>query len=184
MIVRKVRPRFHVPVPFSPGVALERILGRLERPDCPCRVMKSEAHRMIELRVLKHERHFWSPALNVTVQKDDAGDGSVVEGLVGPNPNVWTLFAMLYMGLVTFTMFAAIFGMVQWSLDEWPWGLWVTAGLVLALALLYGLSQVGQRLAAPQTAMLRHVLEDALELPEAERAITDYDPYHARPASQ
>ena len=50
-----------------------------------------------------------------------------------------------------------------------------------ALLALYGVSRAGQRLAAPQTAMLRRVLEEALDIPEGERALTDRDPYHSRP---
>jgi hypothetical protein len=183
MIVRKVRPRFRLRLQLAADEILARITERLARPDCPCEAMISDAHRLVELRVRKQDRHFWSPALSVTVSEGDRGAGSVVDGLIGPNPNVWTLFAMLYMGLWTMLMFAGIFGLVQWTLDRWPWGLWVTGALAVALALLYLVSRVGQHLAAPQTAMLRHVLEEALDLPQAERSLTDDDPYHGRAAA-
>jgi len=75
-----------------------------------------------------------------------------------------------------------IFGFVQWWLDLPPWGLYVAPVLVLGLALMYVSSRIGQGLAAPQTLMLRHFLEDALDLPDSEREVTVRDPYHERPA--
>ncbi len=164
MVVNRIRPRFRLELPLPPAAVIERIRGRLAEPDCPCRSIGSEAHRLVELRVHEHERHFWSPMLSVKVSDDEAGEGSVIDGLVGPNPSVWTLFAMVYMGLWTMVMFAGILGVVQWMLGESVWGLWVTVGLLGALGCAYAMSQVGQRLAAPQTAMLRGVLTEALEL--------------------
>lgn len=183
MFVRRVRPRFRSNVPFTADEAVSRVVARVERPGQSCCAMVSGKHGVVELRVNDEEQRFWSPVLNVTVSRAENGPGSVVNGLVGPNPNLWTLFAMLYMGLWTMIMFAGVFGLVQWSLGERPWGLWVTAVLFVALLTLYGMSQVGQRLGAPQTAMLRRVLEEALDLPAAERELTKRDPYHERPAA-
>ncbi len=180
MIVRRVRPRFRILQPQPPDAVIARIVEHLKRPDCPCKTMVSNPHGLVDLRVRESERHMWSPALAVTVSKDKSGEGSVLDGMVGPNPDVWTFFAMLYTGLWTFIMFALIFGVVQWSLGHSPWGFWLTAGLTVLMLFAYASSQVGQRLAAPQTAMLRHLLEEALDLPDAERAVTDYDPYHGR----
>ena len=163
MIAHRIRPRFRIALPLSTSAVLEGLASLLSVADCPCRVMSSEAYQLLELRVHEDARHLWSPMLSVTVSEDESGDGSIVDGMVGPNPNIWTLFAMLYMGLLTMLVFAGILGAVQWTLGEPLWGLWITAGLLVALAGAYGLSQVGQRLAAPQTALLRSVLEDALE---------------------
>ena len=177
MVLRKVRPRFRLAVPREPAEVIDRIVARVRQQDRPCRAMVSGEHRLIELRVNESESHFWSPALSVSVNKNEDGGRSIVNGLVGPNPNLWTLFAMLYMGLWTGVMFSGVFGLVQWSLSNRPWGLWILAALAVALLLLYAASQIGQRFAAPQTAMLRRVLEEALEIPAAERARTEQDPY-------
>ena len=183
MLVRSVRPRFRVRVPMSADRVVARIEKRLQEPDCPCRGMVAARHHVIDLRVRERDRHFWSPALGVSVAEvEDAGGGSVVHGLIGPEPGVWTLFAMLYFGLLTAFGFAAIFGLVQWWLDLQPWGLWIAGGAVLATVAMYATARIGQSRAAPQTAMLRHFLESALDLPPEERAVTDRDPYHERPA--
>lgn len=177
-----MRPRFRVPVAMSADEVVGRLERRLSEPDCPCHGSVAGNHRVVDLRVLGRDRHFWSPSLSLTVAEGEDGAGAMVHGVVGPNPNVWTLFAMGYMGLATLLAGIGIFGFVQWWLDLRPWGLYVAPVLVLGLALMYVSSRIGQGLAAPQTLMLRHFLEDALDLPDSEREVTDRDPYHERPA--
>lgn len=190
MFVRQMRPRFRLPVPMSADDTVRLLQRRLADEACPCRGSIAGNHRVIDLRVLEDDRHFWSPALSLTVAETGEGaeegsgerPGAVVHGIVGPNPNVWTLFAMGYMGLLTLLTGFGIFGLVQYWLQLRPWGLYVVPLLVLAMVAMYMASRVGQGLAAPQTALLRHFVEDALGLSDHERQVTDRDPYHERPA--
>ena len=184
MFIRHLRPRFRRSVPIGPDQVIELLEQRLARPDCPCRGAIAGNHRVVELNVLKRDRNFWSPSLSVTVGRDEDGTGSVVHGLVGPNPNLWTLFAMAYMGLVTLLMFVGIFGLIQWSLDLSPWGLFVVPALLVALGLMFAVSRIGQRLAAPQTAILRQFLEDVLSAPPVEAAEAERDFGQTRTLSQ
>ena len=180
--MRRMRPRFRLSVPMTPAEVVARLEEQLNRPDCPCDGAVAANHQVVELRVLERDRHFWSPALSVTVAEDGDGRGSVVHGLVGPGPNVWTLFAMTYMGLLTLLMFVGIFGLVQWSLGLHAWGLYGVPALILALVLMYGLSRIGQRLAAPQTFVLRDFLESAIGAPGIERSVTGRNPDRESPA--
>jgi hypothetical protein len=161
MLIHPVRPRFRISCSLPPSVVLELLVAELERPELPCEVRRSERHGLLEVRPLEEHRHLWSPMIGVTV--DGAPEGSVLDGLVGPNPAVWTFFAMVYMGLSSGLALAVVLVLVQWTLGEHPWGLWVTLGLLIALSASYAASLIGQRLARPQTDMLRGVLEEVLE---------------------
>lgn len=169
MFIRHMRPRFRHSVPIGADQVIELLERHLAQPDCPCRGAVAGNHRVVELNVLQRDRNFWSPSLSVTVADVEDGQESVVHGLVGPNPNLWTLFAMTYMGLLTMLMFVGIFGLIQWWLDLYPWGLFIVPVLLGAVVLMFGVSRVGQHLAAPQTAMLRKFLEDVLSAPSVER---------------
>jgi hypothetical protein len=184
MLIRHLRPRFRQSVPVGPDEVIELLEQHLAQPNCPCRGAVAGNHRVVELNVLQRDRDFWSPSLSVTVGDAEDGTGSVVHGLVGPNPNLWTLFAMTYMGLLTLLMFVGIFGLIQWSLDLYPWGLFIVPVLLAAVLMMFGVSRVGQRLAAPQTAMLRQFLEDVLSAPSVERAESGSDIRKPRRASQ
>lgn len=147
-------------------------------PDCPCRGMVADLQRVIDLRVQPEERHLWSPALNLHVEPAEDGDGSVVHGLIGPEPGVWTGIAFATVGIGTGLLFLLTFGTVQLSLGHSPWALWLAGILAIALLAVWAISRTGKRLAEPQTVVLRHFLEDALELDPDERRHTDADPYH------
>ena len=164
MLAGTMRPRFRLAVAMAPDEVVARLGELLRRPDCPCAGVVADRHHVVELRVHQRERHFWSPTLGVTVAGDAAGRGSVVHGLVGPSPNVWTLFALTYLGLTTLLLGVGIFGLIQWWLGLEPWGLLGVPVLVAVWASMFAFSRAGQRLAAPQTRMLRSFLEEALEV--------------------
>jgi hypothetical protein len=174
MFIRQMRPRFCLPVRLSPDQVVEKVDRRLRQPDCPCRGAVAGNHQVIELNVHDRDRNFWSPSLSVTVA-GTADGGSVVHGLVGPNPDLWTLFTMAYMGLMTLLMFVGMLGVVQWGLGLRPWGLFGVPVLIAIMGLMHVSSRIGQRLAAPQTAMLRHFLEDSVSVSPVELAVTDRD---------
>lgn len=175
MPVHRLRPRFELPVSMNAVAAFDLLRRRLEEPGCPCRGLLADQHRHVDLRVPHEERHAWSPALSMEIREGAAG-GAVIHGLVGPNPAIWTMVAFAYLAFATAAAFLLTFGGVQLLLDESPWALWLGGLALLLVAAVWIASRVGQRLAAPQTAMLRRFLEDAFELGAAEMAESDRDP--------
>ena len=113
-----------------------------------------------DVTIARAERCYWSPCVQLELIQE--GEEVDVQGLIGPHPNVWTLFAFLYITVATATGFGFVFGLVQLSLELPAWGLWtLPAGAVLC-GLMYAMSQVGQRLAADQTRMLFDLIRSAL----------------------
>lgn len=160
----------------DPDAVVARLQAWLARPDCPCRGMVAAMQRVVDLRVRPEQRHLWSPALGLQIEEDE--QGTVIHGLIGPEPGVWTCIAFSYVALATGLLFLLTFGFVQLSLGQTAWAFWLAAVLAALTATVWFVARAGQRLAAPQTAELRHVVEDALGLSAAEHARTDEDPYH------
>ncbi|MBC8329643.1 MAG: hypothetical protein H8E31_12965 [Planctomycetes bacterium] len=157
MPVHHLRPRFEFELPIAAAAAIARLREALAEPGCPCRGLVAELQGHVDLRVHRSEQHLWSPALTLEISERDDG-GALIRGLIGPNPAVWTLVAFSTLAFATAAMFLLTFGMVQLGLGESPWGLWLGAaclGMVLAV---WAASRLGQRLAAPQTAVLRQFL--------------------------
>ena len=96
--------------------------------------------------------------------REDA-KGTTVHGLIGPHPNLWTMFAFLYGSLVCVVFFGLMLGFAQMMIDRATWGLWVAAAAVLTMGVLYAVSQVGQRLAQEQMVLLRGFSVGALREP-------------------
>jgi hypothetical protein len=42
------------------------------------------------LKIPEHEQNYWSPELHITVEAVEGG--SLVNGVVGPKPKIWTMF--------------------------------------------------------------------------------------------
>ena len=88
---------------------------------------------------------------------------TVIDGLVGPHPNLWTLYAFVNITIVIAAGFGLMLALAQLTLGESAWALWsAPVGLAL-LGVMYGVSQLGRRLAIEQTRLLRQLVEDALQ---------------------
>ena len=150
-----MRPVFAVEVALPPDELMSRIRQRLSDPSSRCRGGTVDNHA--ELFVSEDEAHFWSPWLSISVEASESG-GSLVRGRFGPRPHVWTGFMFAYFSLGTATVFGAIWGLSQWSLGMAPDLLWSVPAGLLACALVYVASLVGQRMGADQMRELRETL--------------------------
>ena len=144
--LKHLRPRFRKTAPLSIAEITGLLHEALKADDAPFtgRVL----NEFVVLRILPRDQHYWSPEL--TLQLHKAEDGTLIRGLFGPRPAVWTMFAAFYVFALFLSLIALLFGLSQWSLDMTPYGLWllpIPLGLVL---IAYIISQVGQRLGRGQ----------------------------------
>ncbi|WAC01695.1 GTP-binding protein [Lacinutrix neustonica] len=71
----------------------------------------------IFIKLPKKKQKFWSPQLHLEIN-ETASNKSIVYGLFGPNPTVWTLFIFLHFAVAgLFTAFA-IWTYSNWALKE------------------------------------------------------------------
>lgn len=112
------------------------------------------------LRVPPAERHFWSPRLNLSLDRAEGG-GTLVTAIYGPNANMWSAFFYGYLFIGSGALFAGILGCCQAMLGIPAWGLWVLGGLVLLVLLIHGAGLSGRRIGAGQMRMLRDVHQRA-----------------------
>jgi hypothetical protein len=180
MMFRPMRIEFELPTAMSVDEAIQRLADALEESDCPCSGPAVVSARTAHLSVPKSQRRLYSPRIDIEIIKRNGG--SVVGGLIGPEPDVWTFFAFTMFALIIITIFAGIAGVAQFGLNTEPWAWFISIAALIGSGLLFVLSRIGQRLAEPKVRILRHVVEKALNIDEAERARTDADPYHELPA--
>ncbi len=175
MSPHRLRPRFRLHLELTPAEALAQLQAALKQ-DCPYVGMVAELQMHFDLRLPPGQRKLWSPTLSGNFEP--AETGCVLHGLIGPNPSAWTAIAFSYLALATGILFLLTLGGVQVFLDSTPWAFLATLGLLVLVLLTWLLSQLGQRLARPQTIALRHFLEQVFSLPPEEQQRTEADPYH------
>jgi len=161
--ITHIRPRFQFTVPFAEQEVLLRIAGLME--ESKNHIVGVVLDKHIILDIPEATRHYWSPQLNFRVESDSENPAqTVVKGLVGPRPAVWSMFMFIYFFVGTIGFFIAMFGFSKWSLGEY-------SNLVLALpiAIIFMLTaylsgKYGERLGKDQIEILKQFVRDALQL--------------------
>lgn len=154
-----IRPRFSQVVDFDAETVRRRLADRVEQDGG--RVELKSFPDYLCLRIPEKDRHFWSPRLNLSLETTGAGQ-TEIQGIYGPNGNVWSLYIFGYLIIGSLGLFSGILGFCQWSLGNRPWGLWIFGVMVAAAAALYLVAQIGQKLGAWQTFLLHGTYESAI----------------------
>ncbi|UXP33730.1 hypothetical protein N6H18_07160 [Reichenbachiella agarivorans] len=154
----RVRPRFKIDSAYSVEEIKTLFKTEKESAECPCQIVF--AHHTLVIRIPAAEQHFWSPQLNLNL--DEELDKTVVRGYYGPSPSIWAIFTFSYASAGILGLFALIYGYSQLMLGSYPWAIWVAACFVIVGALLYLLSQFGQKLGAEQTFRIHMFFEKVL----------------------
>ena len=156
-----MRPRFRLESEMKPEEIGEAIRAKLKEEDSMVRGSVIPGHA--ELSMKEQHRKLWSPILTLEITPAEDGNGSIVKGLYGPAPGIWTLFMFLYI-TGGFSIFILLFwGLAYYSLDRPAPMLW---GIMPAALLLFGLwlsAKTGQRLSRHQIHNLHETLTKALK---------------------
>lgn len=153
-----MRPRFEVLTSCPSRRAAERLRAALDRADAPCRGQVLGSH--VVLHVLDTQERVWSPFLSVDMEWHR--EGTLVRGLFGPKPSVWTLFMASYAVCGFLAIFALGFAYAQWSIGQPPWALLLVPAAALCALGTYVFARYGQRRGRDQMDLLRGFLDDTL----------------------
>ena len=140
---------------------MERL--RLLIENRPNEVIGKIVDNHIILDIVEKDQHYWSPQLNFRIEQDEFDTNkSVVAGLIGPKPAVWTMFMFIYFLIGIAGFFISSFGFSKLLLGEY-------SNLVLALPIAivimlsaYGVGKYGEHLANDQIEMLKQFVRDAV----------------------
>ncbi len=155
----RIRPRFESIVPDAPDAVHARLNTALTANAKG--VVVRAFPGFIGLHIPDAERKYWSPRLFLSVEA--APGGTRIEGIYGPEIEVWSVFLYGYLGTGLLGTFSGIYGYVQRMLGQDPWGLCVCAWMAIGGLGLYLSAQLGQKLGADQTYRLHATYNAAAE---------------------
>lgn len=155
----RIRPRFKEQVTLSPSQIKEKLTRALVLHPAQCRGKLVQDH--IILSIPSDQEHYWSPVLSLELETVEAG--TMIRGLYGPKPAVWTMFVFFYSAIGFLTLMALIFGLSQWMLHMKPWALWGALMGILLILIFFAISKIGQGLSQTQMHQLKGFLDHALE---------------------
>lgn len=135
-----LRPRFQINLQ-SPAQPLLELFQNADTP--PFIIKTSDQHVFIKFN--RSESDFWSPQLQIEVVEQEDGN-SIIYGLIGPNPTLWTFFMFVHFGVATLFI---IFGVWAYSNNALGKGIGPQLGLmalmVVTWIVLYVFGRIGKR---------------------------------------
>jgi len=156
-----LRPRFSMDINEDSATVIGKFQSALNENNKKYPSRFVDGHIIID--VPKKEDHFWSPQLSLEVIAVDENK-SLVKGLFGPKPQVWTLFMFIHFLVgITFLVFAVMF-YVRWSLNkEFILPLMMLIFLPILWGALYFLGRIGKSSGHHQMDDLHDLMTNILE---------------------
>jgi len=154
-----LRPRFKFEVPTHNETLLESFE---ERKSHQTEFIVSRIDDHVFIKFPKKDQHFWSPQLHLEIN-EEGSDKSIVYGLFGPNPTVWTLFMFLH-----FIVAGLFFGFGIWAYtnatlnDSYAIQLSLTLFMVVIWFVLYFAGRIGRSKGKPEMYKLHGFMEETL----------------------
>jgi hypothetical protein len=155
----RLRPRFRFESGKSPDELKSLFEEALKESDDICKGSIVDYHVM--LRIPKDRQHYWSPQLHLELEA--AGEGTLIRGLFGPKPGVWTMFVFFYSAIGFLTLLGLIFGLSQMMLKMNAFGLWIVPVGCTLLIGLFLMSKIGQKLGHEQMHQLKAFVDKAIQ---------------------
>jgi len=158
MAQARLRPRLRIISTFPQADVLDRIARKLTDEACNLEGQVVQEHAFI--RIPENRQHYWSPELHVWVREQDGE--TIVYGVMGPKPRIWTMFMFFYTGVITSAFFGSSYGIIQLILGMEAPFLWSIPLGLLVVALVFGAARYGQFRGSEQMGELRGFLEEAV----------------------
>ncbi|MCA6079110.1 hypothetical protein [Fulvivirga sedimenti] len=156
-----VRPRFRIELDMPVSELETRLKRSLEKENAPVKGRVITGHATFYLPI--DQQHYWSPQLGISFEENN--DGTLLRGLYGPRPQVWTMFVLFYSIIGFAALVISVFGLSYWSLGKPVAFMWWVPVLGALFLTLYLVAYYGQRLGKEQLKILDRFLKDAIRTP-------------------
>ncbi len=91
-------------------------------------------------------RHYWSPHFSLSMEpSEDDHEQTIISGIYGPAPEVWTMFVFFYAILGLSIIIVTVIGFANRSIGESSAILWAIPVLALLIGSMYSVSYFGQK---------------------------------------
>ncbi|PKP08253.1 MAG: GTP-binding protein [Bacteroidetes bacterium HGW-Bacteroidetes-3] len=138
-----LRPRFRMEFEESHQNLIAKFKDISKNKTSKFGIVISDGHVIIDIPA--EENHFWSPQLNIEIEQFE-GNKSIVKGLFGPKPQVWTMFMFIHFAMAVAFIGFSIAAYVQWTLkSQYGFSLSIVILLPILWVVMYFLGQIGKK---------------------------------------
>lgn len=166
--VGKIRPRFRLKTSLEKEDIMDIIHDHGLLDDS---VVNSKYDRFIKLTIPKSDRHYWTPVLSLSFDKEK--DGTLIRGLIGPNDKVWTKFMFFYIATGTLGTIGSIFSLVQYQLHDTLAYIFIIPLTIVLFSTIFFTAKYGKTQAHTQTLHLLRFLRKSVDDTDCVRVEVD-----------
>ena len=112
----------------------------------------------------KHKQHFWSPQLHLEINRIDE-KSSMLHGLFGPNPTVWSMFMFLHFFVAVIFIGFGAWAYSNWSLKN-PYGMQIGVMILMVVLwfVLYFAGRMGKHKGKDEMHQLNDFMNSVLKI--------------------
>ncbi len=154
-----IRPRFKIEAKMPKYELITRISDEIESCNGKCEINLVKNH--IIFKIPEDMQHFWSPELSIEIEELEGI--SVLRCILGPRSSLWTLFATFYALSVFAGLIGLVLGLSQWSIGNYPSGLWLVPVSIVLIGIAYIVALTGQKLSYNEMLFLKNKLYRAVK---------------------
>lgn len=156
----RLRPRCRYVTKHPPQFILDRLNERLNNNEIKLEGLVVQEHAFIRFPV--EMQHYWSPEMHVWVREQDGE--TVIYGVNGPKPKIWTMFMFFYTAVLTSAFFGSSYGIIQMMLGMYAPFLWSIPAGIFCVIMVYGAAQYRQYKGKAQMEELRLFLDETVQI--------------------
>lgn len=155
-----LRPRFKIELHESNDVVLKRFED-LKSSQKNFTITRIDNH--VFIKYPKKDQHFWSPQLHLEIDEVDA-NSSLLHGLFGPNPTVWTMFMFLHFMVAGLFIAFGIWAYTNWNLkSDFIVQVSLMVLMIIIWFVLYFAGRIGRDSSKKEMMQLHDVMESIIQ---------------------
>ena len=156
-----LKPRFKIKMEEDKAAILDKFKTEFTKGGSQFSGKIVDHHIIIDIS--KSEQHFWSPQLHVEVEENE-GHTSIVKGLFGPKPTVWSLFMFVHFGVALAFVVFLVIAYTRWSLNkDYTTSVLLCVAMPIVWVVLYFFGRLGRKKGTEQMNELRTYFFKILE---------------------
>ena len=165
--ITHIRPRFKIRCECDPQFLKAKFKEQIEMRRGELKAQMIDDH--IILDIVDDDQHYWSPQMNFRIEEDEFNPGTtILAGLIGPRPRVWTLFVFIYAALGIVGFFVSSHGVSQWMLGKYAPTIWAFPIAIVLMLTAYLVGREGESMGADQIEYLKDFVRQSLKGVKAE----------------
>ncbi len=160
-----LRIRFEKTVPRPPQTVMEKFKKAADELPTEFKIRQMEGHVWISMS--PSHKKYYSPTLHLELGDAENTENTLVRGLFGPDPGLWTFFMFLHFVVAGIFIMFLTFAYSNWALKQsFILDLFVMGLMAIVWAALYFFARSNRKKGLSQARAMEKLVEGILEGPQ------------------